>query len=185
MDIRQVSRWLSQGGLSAVPCPWLSAVSIFVDERYENYDYDIIGPRARLRIAQVLLDHDFRQLSGRVFEGPLGRMEFPRPSRSLATDPSEEFEQVVDGALGGAFATPTQILLTTWRREGPEVAPARQQDLLKLVREQPANLDKIRDWLRRTPCSTDFQRFRPRLEAAQEQGLQQRRQGTFRSQLPR
>ena len=184
MNILEISRWLNQSGLSAAPCPWLDAVSIFVDERYENYDYDIIGPRARLQIAEVLQDHDFRQLSGRVFEGPQGRIEFPRPSRSLATDPSEEFEQVVDSAMGAVFATPTQILLTTWRREGPEIAPARQQDLLKLVCEQPANLDKIRDWLRRTPCLADFQRARPRLEKAQEQGLQQRRRGTFRTQLP-
>ena len=185
MNILEISHWLNQSRLSAAPCPWLRAVSIFVDERYENYDYDIIGPRARLLIAEVLLDHDFQQLSGRVFEGPLGRIEFPRPTRSLATDPSEEFEQVVDGSADGVFATPTQILLTTWRREGPEVAPSRQQDLLKLVREQPANLDKIRDWLRRTPCLADFQRFRPRLETAQEQGLQQRRRGTFRMQPPR
>ncbi|MGB5161182.1 MAG: CRISPR-associated endonuclease Cas2 [Thermoanaerobaculia bacterium] len=185
MNILEISRWLNQSRLSAAPCPWLSAVSIFVDERYENYDYDIIGPRARLRIAKVLLDHDFRQLSGRVFEGPLGRIEFPQPSRSLATDPSEELERVVDRSVGGVFATPTQIVLTTWRREGPEIAPSRQQDLLKLVREQPANLGKIRDWLRRTPSRADFQRIRSRLEAAQEDGLQQRRRGNFRTQLPR
>ena len=128
MNILQISRWLNQSRLSAAPCPWLRAVSIFVDESYENYDYDIIGPRARLRIAEVLQEHDFQQLSGRVFEGPLGRIEFPRPSRSLASDPSEEFEQVVDGSAEGVFATPTQILLTTWRREGPELAPSRQQD---------------------------------------------------------
>jgi hypothetical protein len=176
---------LNRSGLSAAPCSWLSSISIFVDERYENYDYDIIGPRARFRIAQVLLDHDFRQLSGRVFEGQGGRIEFPRPSRSLATDPSEEFEQVVDRARGAVFATQTQILLTTWRREGPELMPARQQDLLKLVREQPANLDKIRDWLRRTPCLADFRRARPRLQQAQEEGVQQRRRSTYRSQLPR
>jgi hypothetical protein len=184
MNILRISRWLNQSRLSAAPCPWLRAVSIFVDESYENYDYDIIGPRARLRIAEVLQEHDFQQLSGRVFEGPLGRIEFPRPNRSLASDPSEEFEQVVDGSADGVFATPTQILLTTWRREGPELAPSRQQDLLKLVREQPANLDKIRDWLRRTTCLADYQRFRPRLETAQEQGLEERRRGSFQTQLP-
>lgn len=185
MNIVEISRWLNRSGLSAAPCPWLSSISIFVDERYENYDYDIIGPQARRRIARVLVEHDFQRLSGRVFEGPLGRIEFPRPTRSLATDPSEEFERVIDRAVGATFATPTQILLTTWRREGPEIAPSRQQDLLKLVREQPANLDKIRDWLRRTPCRSDFQRLRPRLEKAQEEGVQQRRRGTHHSQLPR
>ncbi|MGB5294348.1 MAG: hypothetical protein WBP34_05290 [Thermoanaerobaculia bacterium] len=185
IDLLEISRWLNRNRLSAAPCAWLSAISIYVDARYENYDYDIIVPKARLRIARVLLDHGFSQLSGRVFEGADGRIEFPRPTRSLASDPAQELEDVLRRPGVAAFATPTQVLLTTWRREGPELAPSSQADLLALVREQPANLDKIRDWLRRTPSRADFQRFRPRLEAAQEQGLQQRRQGTFRSQLPR
>ena len=42
MNILEISRWLNQSRLSAAPCPWLRAVSIFVDERYENYD-DYLG----------------------------------------------------------------------------------------------------------------------------------------------
>jgi len=181
----EIASWLNPEGVSAAPCGWLSAISIFVDERYENYDYDLIGPRARRRISQVLQDHGLRQLNGRVFESAKGRVEFPRPSRTLATDPAEEFERVLDRGSAIAFATPTQVLLTTWRREGPRLPEARQSDLVELVREQPANLDKVRDWLRRTESATDFQRCRPELEAAQEDGIELRRRGMFQSRLPR
>ncbi len=60
----------------------------------------------------------------------------------------------------------------------------RQRDLL-LVREQPANLDKVGDWLRRTDAADAWKRFRPELEAAQEDGVRLRRSGRFRSLLPR
>ncbi len=185
IDIVEIARWLNREKLSAAPCAWLSSISIFVDEQYENYDYDILGPRARQTVASVLREHGFRQVRGRVFEGESGRIEFPRPTRTLASDPASELEEILDRGAEAAFATPTQILLTTWRREGPELSMSRRDDLLRLVREQPANLDKIRDWLRRTECANDFARFRPELEEAQEAGYQLRRQGRFRSQLPR
>jgi hypothetical protein len=185
MNLVEIARWLNAGRLSAAPCPWLSAISVFVDEEYENYDYDVIGPRARKRIREVLVEHDYRQISGRVFEGPQGRIEFPRPTRSLASDPAAELEGVVERAASAVFTTPTQVLLATWRREGPRLSPARQEDLVALVHEQPANLDKVRDWLRRTDCQADFQGLRSRLQTAQEEGFQLRRRGEFRSRLPR
>jgi hypothetical protein len=184
MNILEIARWLNQGGLSAAPCAWLSAVSIFVDEEYEKSDYDLIGPRDRLRIASVLEEHGYRQRTGREFEGPLGRIEFPRPSRTLSSDPASELEQVLDCGSGAAFATPTQILLATWRREGPSLSESRHKDLIGLVREQPANLEKIRDWLRRTDRRPDFELMMPKLNTVQREGFEQRRKGTFRSQLP-
>lgn len=185
MNIVEIAGWLNQSGVSAAPCPWLPAISIFVDEHYENYDYDMIGPKERRQISRALLDREFRQVGGRVFEGPLGRIEFPRPTRTLATDPVEELERVLDRGAGSVFATPTQVLLTTWRQEGPRLTSARQAALIELVREQPANLDKVRDWLRRTECATDFARCRPQLAAAQQEGFELRRTGRFRSRLPR
>jgi hypothetical protein len=185
MNVQEIAGWLNRAGLSAAPCAWLGAISISVDERYENFDYDMIGPRARSRIARTLKEHGFRQISGRVFEGPQGRIEFPHPTRSLATDPAAELEHVIDRGASTALATPTQILLATWRREGPDLSIARQSELLELVREQPANLDKVRDWLRRTDCWASFRRLQPQLSAAQEEGTQMRGKGTFRSRLPR
>jgi lipocalin len=66
-----------------------------------------------LRIARVLEEHGYRQRTGREFEGPLGKIEFARPSRTLASDPASELEQVLDRGTGAVLATPTQILLTT------------------------------------------------------------------------
>ena len=185
MIVQEIARWLNQDGMSAAPCAWLNAISIFVDEEYENFDYDLIGPRDRLRIARVLEEHGYRQRTGREFEGPLGRVEFPRPSRTLASNPASELEQVLDRGAGAVFATPTQILLATWRREGPSLSEARRTELLALVREQPANLDKIREWLRRTDRGPDFELALPQLKAAQREGFELRRKGAFRSQLPR
>lgn len=184
MQIVEVARWLASRGINAVPCAWLSAISIFVDEHYENYDYDLIGPRERLRIARVLREHGFRQRNGRVFEGPLGRLEFPRPTRSLASDPAHELERVINRNAGAAFATPTQVVLITWRREGSHLSESRFHELLALLREQPANLDKVRDWLRRTGSEADFRQRRPQLARAQEEGFQLRRRGDFRSASP-
>jgi hypothetical protein len=44
----EIARPLDQARISAAPCPWLGAISVFVDERYENYDYDLIPPSTRL-----------------------------------------------------------------------------------------------------------------------------------------
>lgn len=185
MDIREIARWLNRARLSAAPCSWLPAISIFVDEHYENFDFDLIGPAARLKIGRVLEEHGFHQRRGREFEGPGGRIVFPRATRSLASDPAAEFETVLDGGEAAVLATPTQVLLATWRRDGPEIGADRESDLLALVREQPANLDKIWDWLRRSESGPQFRKFQQRLAAAQEEGVTLRRSGKFRSGLPR
>lgn len=185
MDLVEIARWLNRERVSAAPCPWLHGISIFVDEHYENYDYDLIGPRDRKRIAAILSENGFEQQNSRVFVSSRGRIEFPKPTRSLASDPGEEIERVIDAGESIALATPTQVLLTTWRREGPHLSDERRADLLALVREQPANLDKVRDWLRRTDRKQAYGRLYPRLEAAQREGFDLRRRGAFRSQLPR
>lgn len=118
MNVLEIARWLNQGGLSAAPCACLSAVSIFVYEECEKSDYDLIGPRDRPRIGSVFEEHGCWQRTGREFEGPLGKIEFPRPSRTLASDPASELGQALDCGSGAVLATPTEILLATWRREG-------------------------------------------------------------------
>ena len=185
MDLVEIAGWMNREGVSAASCPWLHAISIFVDEHYENYDYDLIGPRDRKRIASILAANGFEQMSSRVFSSSDGRIEFPKPTRSLASDPGEEIERVIDRGESVALATPTQVLLTTWRREGPNLSEERRAQLLALAREQPANLDKVRDWLRRTDCKEAYGSLYPRLEAAQREGFDLRRRGAFRSQLPR
>ena len=185
VDLEEIARHLNRAGTSAAPCSWLPAISVFVDEYYENYDYDVIGPRDRLRIARVLKELGYRQLNGRQFDGPEGRVEFPKPTRLLASDPAAELEKVLRQTGAVALATPTQVVLTTWRREGPGLGDGRLEALRGLVREQPANLDKVRDWLRGTEHEPDFRRHKPQLAAIQEEGYQLRRTGRFRTQLPR
>jgi hypothetical protein len=171
----RVARTLRSAEIAAHPCPWLAAVSIFVDDFYENFDYDIIGPKARLAIARALENDGFRQRSGRIFEGSPGRVEFPRPSRTLSSDPAAELELVLDRRRSVALATPTQVVLATWRRHGPELPEDRIADLRRLVADQPANLDKVRDWLRRSDAASSFTRLHPVLSSIQSAGTEQRR----------
>lgn len=177
MDRSSIARWLRASRIGAEPCDWLGAISIFVDEHYDNFDYDVIGPRVRLAIAKVLAQNGFRQRSGRVFEGRSGWIEFPAPNRTLASDPATEVERLLERPHTTILATPTQVLLTTWRRSGPELPEDLQHQLIDLLRAQPANLDKVTDWLRRTPNRSAYVRALPMLRRAQEEGYQERRRG--------
>ena len=185
MDIVETARWLNRKRVSAAPCSWLRSISISVDESYENYDYDMIGPRTRLRMISILEDHGLHQLSGNVLEGSQGRVEFPPPTRSLSSDPAAELERTLARSSGVVFATPTQVVLASFRKGDPELSTGRQSDLVALVREQPANLEKVAKWLRGSTSYPGFQRLAPRLLAAQEEGAEQRRRGVFHSELPR
>jgi len=198
LQLTEIARALNRAKVSAAPCAWLPALSIFDDEHYENYDYDMVGPGERRRLVRALESAGFRQKSGRILvkvgaprraesPGEPTALEFPRPTRLLAGDPALEFEKVVDRGKTIALATPTQILLTTLRRgllgEGAEA------ELVALVREQPANLDKVEEWLRRGPSESEglkrFLRWRAGMDEAQEEGFELRRRGRFRSELPR
>jgi len=171
-------------GVSAVVCSWLPVISIFDDEHYENYDYDIVGPRERRKIASALCEHGFRQTSGRVFEKGPSRFEFPRPTRSLSGDPAAELERVLLRAESVPFSTPTQALLVTCRRAADEDSlRVFRSRLVSLVREQPANLAKIGDWLRGTTAARYFSRLREELAVAQASGFEARRAGRFRSEF--
>ena len=169
-----VARTLRDSEISAHPCPWLGAVSILVDDFYENFDYDLIGPKARLAIARALENGGFRQRSGRVFDGESGHVEFPRPTRTLSSDPSGEFETLLERPNTVALATPTQIVLTTWRRHGPTLSPDLLAELRQLVFHQPANFSKIWGWLRRTESAESFKNAHPALAAAQADGIEAR-----------
>jgi hypothetical protein len=171
----EIADVLRDADVAAHPCPWIGAVSIFVDEYYENFDYDIVGPKARLAIARALEARGYRQRSGRIFEGDAGRVEFPKPSRTLSSDPAGELELVLQRPRTIALATPTQVVLTTWRRDGPNISDDRLDDLQRLIVNQPANLDKVWDWLRRTDTAESFKLAHPTLAAAQAEGVEQRR----------
>ena len=79
------------------------------------------------------------------------------------------------GVLAVAFATPTRLVLNTWTLEGPELDDARKSDLVDLVRRQPADLEKVSDWLCRSDSRAVYSGAYPILEVAQEEGIRLRR----------
>ncbi len=185
-DRTEIARLLNRGGVSSAPLARLCAVSIFDDEEYENYDVDLVSPRQRLRIAAVLEAAGFRHTSGRVLAAPEdgAPVVFPKPA-ILGSDPSRPAEELL--ARGGAvvLVTPTQALLLYLHRFGRQGTEALADELTSLVWEQPANLDKVGEWARAAGLGAAFSALRRRLDDAQAEGVELRRQRRFRSRLPR
>ncbi len=182
----EVARRLNRGGVSAMPLKRLSAVSIIDDEEYENYDLDYVPPHRRLRVAAILAESGFRMSSGRTFEPPGGggRVVFPKPG-ILGTDPSKPAAELLAQDDQVVLVTPSQAVLLYLHHFPSESAPNLAQELAALVWEQPANLDKVRDWARAAGQGRLFGRMRPRLEKAQAEGIELRRRRVFESRLPR
>lgn len=185
LDYRiEVARLLNREEVSAAPLKRLPIVSIFDDEEYENYDFDLISPQRRLRIAAVLATAGFRQKSGKHFKGPHegAPVVLPHPA-PLGSDPSRPAEELV--AVGDAvvLVTPTQAILLYLHRFGgkPKEIAA---ELAELVWHHPANLDKIRDWAKAAGRADAFAKIRPRLEKAQDEGIALRKKRQFESRLP-
>ena len=171
-----IARILNRGGVSAAPLSRLSLISIFDDEEYENYDFDLVSPRRRLRLAAVLTDAGFRQTSGRVFEAPEGGdpVVFPKPG-ILGTDPSRPVLDLLAGGGAIVLVTPTQALLLVLHRLGDQPPSELADELNALVWEQPANLDKVEEWARAAGLGRTFLELRPALERAQSEGVELRR----------
>ncbi len=181
-----IARRLNRGDLSAAPLRRLSAVSIFDDEEYENYDLDLISPLRRLKIAALLTGAGFRQTSGRRFAAPEGGapVVFPKPG-ILGSDPSRPADELLERGGTVVLVTPTQALLLYLHRFGHPSAETLAEELTELVWEQPANLDKVEDWARAGGTGSTFSRLRRRLEDAQAEGVDLRRRRQFKSRLPR
>ncbi|MEM7355903.1 MAG: hypothetical protein AAF657_34120 [Acidobacteriota bacterium] len=182
----EVARRLNRGGVSAAPLSRLPLLSIFDDDEYENYDFDVVSPRRRLRIGKILTADGFRQASGSRIESPNGGAPilFPKPG-ILGSDPSRPAADLLARGGGIIVVTPTQALLLYLHRFGPETASTDEPELTRLVWEQPANLDKVHEWARAAGHEVPFSKLRPALTEAQAEGIDLRRRQIFRSQLPR
>lgn len=180
--VERVAVILNRAGVSAAPLSWVPALSIHAGEEFENYDLDLIGPRQRRRLVRALEAAGFRSTSGTRLEGNDLRVAFPRPKRTLGTDPAVEARAALRAGDDVVLLTPTQALLLALDEslDEPRVA-----ELSALVYEQPANLDKVAQWARAAGRGPRFAAVRSRLAAAQEQGVAERRARTFRSRLPR
>ena len=177
-----VARILNRAGVSAAPVSWLRALSIHSGEEYENYDLDLIGPRQRRRLVRALESAGFRSLTGSRLQLDELIVAFPRPKRTLGTDPAVEARGALrrEGEL--VMMTPTQTLLLALEAEMGAAPPA---ELEALVYELPANLDKVAQWARAGGRGDQFAALRPGLAAAQKRGTQDRKERSFRSKLPR
>lgn len=180
----EIARLLNRGGVSAAPLGRLAAISIFDDEEYENYDFDLVPPSQRLRIAAILTAAGFRQRSGRTFVDPDGGdpVVFPKPG-ILGSDPSRPAADLLSAGRTTVLVTPTQAILL-YLHHDPELAPPLADELTRLVWEQPANLDKIQEWARAAGRDRAFRRLRGALEDAQAEGVDLRKRRLFRSRLP-
>lgn len=158
-----------------MPCPWLPALSIFDAEDYENYDYGIIGPRDRQKIARCLQEEGFRQRSGRILEKDGLMLEFPPPTRLVSSDPAVELERILKKGQSVPFATPTQVVLATLRRAARRQEQPPEGELLTLLSQQPANLAKILGWLRADFPEEGWREMLAPLARAQRQGTAARR----------
>ncbi|MEM7164180.1 MAG: hypothetical protein AAF581_01875 [Planctomycetota bacterium] len=182
----ETARLLNRGDISAAPLRRLPVISIFDDEHYENYDVDVIGPFSRRRIVKVLERAGYRLARGTILEAPDGpQVVFPKLG-ILGSDPVRPVEDLL--AQGGSIVlvTPTQALLLYFQRYSEEGADSLAPELGDLVFEQPANLDKICDRLRRQELPARvFQQLGGQLAARQAEGTALRRDRRFRSRLPR
>lgn len=178
----RIARILNRGYVSAAPISWLSALSIYAGEEYENYDLDLIGPRQRRRLVVALESGGFRSLSGSRLQRDETVVAFPRPKRTLGTDPAVEARDALRREGEVVMLTPTQTLLLAL---DAEIDSGRLGELEQLVYEQPANLDKVAQWARAAGRGERFAAVRGELAAAQKRGIEDRRARNFRSQLPR
>ncbi len=182
----EIARTLNRADVSAAPLVRLDAISIFDDEWYENYDHDAIGPRQRWRLAKALKAAGFHHRSGRRFDAPDDGppVLFPRPGM-LGTDPSRPADELLQRAEGIVLVTPTQALLLLLHRFGDQGPEALREELVALVWDQPANLDKAHDWLRASARAKPLTALRNTLAETQAEGTRLRRQRRFVSKLPR
>lgn len=185
-DRVEIARPLNRGGLSAAPLEHLAAISIFDDEEYENYDFDIITPRRRWRIAKLLKEIGYRQKWGSKLVPLEGGppVLIPKPG-ILGSDPSRPAALLLAKAEGIVLTTPTQSLLLYLHHLGAAGIADGTEELSRLVWEQPANLEKVRDWARAAGLDSTFKALRRVLEPAQAEGIELRRQRRFRSRLPK
>ena len=181
----EIARPLNRAKVSAAPLERLPLVSIFDDEEYENYDFDLITPLRRLRIGKELKALGFRQVSGSTFESKEEsyRVVIPKPG-ILGSDPSKPAERHLRQGGAVVLVTPTQAILLYLYRFGPELAPGITEELGRLVWEQPANFEKSAQWARPAGLLAAFSSLRQQLEPSQTEGIDLRRQRRFRSRLP-
>ena len=184
---------LNQKGLSIFPLAKLNAVSIYTADYYENYDYDIVIPSQREKLVKLLAKYGFKQTSGRVITNSDKSItfEFPKPNFTLGDDPANKAEKLINTSKSYVIVTPTQALLIYLKRFYDEIKAELDNEnsksiiseLLDLLYDQPANLDKVREWLGPSNQTEIFILLKQEFRAQQQAGILDRRNHTFKSRV--
>ncbi len=195
-NLKHLLLQINQKGLSFFPLTRINAVSIYTADFYENYDYDIVLPRQREKLVNILKQFDFKQVSGRVItnKDKSVTFEFAKPNFTLGDDPAEKTARLLQARTENqsnslVVITPTQALLIYLKQFYDPVkleletnAPTPFIDEMSaLLYEQPANLDKVREWLGPSQKDDLFVMLKLKLRQAQRQGIEDRREFKFRS----
>ena len=184
---------VNQQGLSVFPLKKLNAVSIYTTDFYENYDYDVVLPGQRSKLVNTLAGNGFKQSSGRIIKNKDQSIifEFPKPNFTLGDDPADKAEKLINNSKHIIILTPTQALLIYLKRYYDEIFlqlnsendNAMIEEITTLLYEQPANLDKVREWLGPSNQTELFILLKPQLRDAQKSGITHRRQYSFKSKI--
>ena len=190
-DLKRLLIQINKKGLSFFPLSRLNAISVYTADFYENYDYDIVLPGQRDKLVQVLKQFDFRQTSGRVItnQNKTITFEFAKPNFTLGDDPAEKTARLLKKSKSLIVITPTQALLIYLKQFYEQIKLEAQaesatpiiDELLALLYEQPANLDKVREWLGPSGKDDLFVLLKLRLRQAQQKGIDDRREFNFKS----
>ena len=182
---------INKKGLSFFPLSRLNAVSVYTADYYENYDYDIVLPGQRDKLVQILKQFEFKQTSGRVITNREKTItfEFAKPNFTLGDDPAEKTARLIKKSNSMIVITPTQALLIYLKQfydpikleVGVDGDTPFTDELTALLYEQPANLDKVREWLGPSGQDDLFVSLKLKLRNAQQKGIDDRQQFNFKS----
>ncbi len=144
------SCWLppqpGQRGLVCWPIDSIGVIACYDDTEFENHDVELIGPRARTQLAELLSQRGFSRLDGHCYYRRQVMVTIARPSRgrvnNLADRPSLKPGEI-------RFVTSTQAAFFVLVSEMP--VDARLDDLEQLLRHLPVNLYKLEGMLRTHP----------------------------------
>jgi len=195
LSLYNVLRELHRQGLSLFPLSMLNAVSVYVDDVYENYDYDIVTPGQREKLVRLLKRQGFRQVTGRVITSADKSVlfELPKPNFTLGDDPASQAQKLIAKSRSTVVITPTQALLIYFKRFKAQIRDELAgnsskpviTELVDLVYEQPANLDKVREWLGPSGLTDVFISLKYDLRDSQQAGITARREYNFESRIPK
>lgn len=190
-DLKRLLIEINKKGLSFFPLSRLNAISVYTADFYENYDYDIVLPGQRDKLVQILKQFDFRQTSGRVItnQNKTITFEFAKPNFTLGDDPAEKTARLLKKSTSLIVMTPTQAMLICLKQFYEQIKLELEtestrpiiDELLALLYEQPANLDKVREWLSPSGKDDIFVSLKLQFRNAQQKGIDERRESKFKS----